>query len=165
MSSIRDIIPVIGQQMREEVVYTKWQWLIQKVRFQHTQHPPIPHFCTLPRAERTIRTMIRWLVRAVYLESIERLKNAVCNYIQIRRLSSDVQTGQPLPSQLVAAHGMRNIRCQALDAFSPGSYALSPLRDDEDERVLFRPPSPDDLPELEEADWDTWDPDSPSTID
>ena len=87
------------------------------------------------------------------------------NYASVRRICNDAQTGIPLPPQSVAAHGHRDIRCRALDSFAPGSYAWSPIRGDEDERVLFAHDEPDDLPELEEADWDTWDPDSPSRVD
>ena len=133
MSHSRDILPIVSQVMRSEVVQAKWQWLFQKVRFQGTQHPPIPKFCTLSRAEKTVRTLVRWLIRTNFIESIESLKAAVRNYARLRRICTDAQTGVPLPSQSVAAHGRRDIRCRALDSFAPGSYAWSPIRGDEDE--------------------------------
>ena len=158
MNNSRDILPVLGQLLRIEVVQAKWQWIIQKVRFQNTQHPPIPTFCTLSRAERTVRTLVPWLIRANFINSVESLQAAVRNYARLRRICKDAQTGIPLPSQPVAAHGRRNVRCQALDAFAPGSYALSPIREGEDERILFSPAV------VDEEDWESWDPDSPSTV-
>ena len=103
--------------------------------------------------------MVRWLIWDVFLSSIESLRNAVRNYARPRSLCTDVQTGTPLPSHIVAAHGHRDIRCRALDVFAPGSYALSPLRGGEDERTLFSPQL------FNEEDWESWDPDFPSTVD
>ena len=162
MSNSRDILPALGQHLRESVVWAKWLWMIQKVRFRDTQHPPIPTFCTLSRGEKTFRTLVRWLIRNVFLTSIESLRNAVRDYACLRSLCTDVQTGIPLPSQSVAAHGHRDIRCRALDAFALGFYALSPVRNGEDERILCEPPSPE---LLDDADWESWDPNSPAAVD
>ena len=153
MNQGRDFLSSLGQHMRREVVCAK-------VRFQHTQHPPIPVFCRLTRAEKTLRAMIRWLARGLYLKSIVVLQNTVRNYARLRRSCTDVQTGAPLHSQIVRVQFQRDIRNRALDAFSGGLFSnFSPLRSDEDERTFFSPQL------LDEEDWDTWDPDSPSTVD